>query len=151
MRLAGIVLTAAFVAGPISSAENSEELAIHMAYKAWVVAANAKDIEKWSIFLADDPYFLPADSPPLTGNKEVIDYYKRSFSDRWFSLECEQEKVEVSESSEMAWARGTCNATFTDPDGKKSSGTSRWFKVWVKQSDGSWRCRVNTWKYVGQP
>ena len=149
-RLAGICLTVALVTVSISNAADSEEQAIHEAYDAWVEAANEKDIKKWSTFLAEDPYFVPADSPPLASTEEIIDYYKRSFSDKWFSLNCEQQKVEVSESGEMAWARGICNATFTDPDGRKASGTSRWFKVWIKHSDGSWRARVNTWKYVDE-
>lgn len=151
VRLAEICLATAVVCGSISIAADSEEQNIHETYAAWVEAANDKDIEKWSTFLADDPYFVPPDSSPLTTTKEVIDYYKESFSDSWFSLDCAQEQVELSESGEMAWARGICNATFTGPDEKKTSGTSRWFKVWIKQSDGSWRGRVNTWKYVDHP
>lgn len=151
LNLVRICLAAAVIASSISNASESEEQAIHNAYSAWVEAANEKDIAKWSTFLADDPYFDPADSPPLTNAEEVTDYYKRSFSDVWFSLDCEQELVEVSESGEMAWARGTCNATFTGPDGNRASGSSRWFKVWVKHLDGSWRGRVNVWKYVNKP
>jgi ketosteroid isomerase-like protein len=98
----------------IVSSNLSEVQGIHETYNAWVEAANEKDIAKWSTFLADDPYFSPADS------------------------------------GEMAWARGICNATFTGTDGKKASGTSRWFKVWVRRSGGSWRGRVNTWKFVEQ-
>ena len=150
INLTGICLATAVIAGSVSIAADSEVQAIHETYNAWVEAANEKDIAKWSTFLADDPYFSPADSPPLTSTNAVIDYYKKSFSDPWFSLDCEQRQVEIAESGEMAWARGICNATFTGADGKKASGTSRWFKVWVKQSGGSWRGRVNTWKYVEQ-
>jgi uncharacterized protein (TIGR02246 family) len=146
-----ICLEEAIIASPISNAAESEEQAINDAYSAWVEAANEKDIAKWSKFLADDPYFVPADSPPLTGTKEVIDYYKRLFADFWFSLDCEQQKVEVTESGEMAWAHGICNATFTGPDGNKANSTSRWLKVWIKQSDGSWRGRVNEWQYTDKP
>ena len=149
--LAGIFLVTSVICGSVANAAGSEEQAIDETYIAWVQAANDKDIAKWSTFLADDPIFDPPDSPPLTSTKEVIDYYKKTFSDKWFSLECVQEQVELSESGEMAWARGFCNATFTGPDGQKATGTSRWFKVWMKQSDGSWRGRVNTWKYVDHP
>jgi ketosteroid isomerase-like protein len=151
IKLIGICLATTVITASFSNAEDSDEQAIHKAYNAWVEAANEKDIAKWSTFLAENPYFSPADSPPLTSTNEVTDYYKRSFSDPWFSLDCEQEEVEVSESGEMAWARGVCSATFTGPDGKKGTGTSRWFKVWTKESDGAWRGRVNTWKYVDQP
>jgi ketosteroid isomerase-like protein len=149
-RLAGIFIATVVIGGSISSAADPEVQSIHETYAAWVEAANDRDIAKWSAFLSDDPYFVPPDSPPLTSTTEVIDYYSKSFSDEWFSLDCVQEQVELSESGDMAWARGVCNATFTGPDGEKATGTSRWFKVWMKQPDGSWRGRVNTWQYVDQ-
>ena len=129
----------------------TDEQSIHETYKAWVEATNEKDIEKWSTFLAANPYFYPADSPPLANADEVISYYARSFADPRFSLDCKQEHVDVSASGEMAWSRGACKATFTGPDGSESTGKSRWLKVWIKQSDGSWRCRVNTWRSVNEP
>ena len=139
-----------FLISGISTAAESDEAAIYETYDAWVEATNRKDIEEWSTFLAMNPFFYPADSPPLTNSEEVIDYYARSFSDPGFSLDCRQEHVDVSESGRMAWSRGSCKATFTGPDGEKASGTSRWFKVWIKQSDESWRCRVNSWRSVDQ-
>jgi len=139
-----------FLMAGLSLAAESDERAVHETYKAWVEAANRKDIEDWSTFLAMNPYFFPADSTPLSNTEEIIDYYARSFSDPMFLLDCRQEHVEVSESGSMAWSRGSCNATFTGPDGEKANGTSRWFKVWIKQSDGSWRCRVNSWRNVDQ-
>jgi ketosteroid isomerase-like protein len=134
----------------MSAAADSDERAIRETYDDWVEATNRKDIEDWSTYLAMNPYFFPADSPPLTNTEEVIEYYARSFSDPWFSLDCQQEHVEISESGRMAWSRGSCIATFSGPDGEKARGASRWFKVWIKRSDGSWRCRVNSWRNVDQ-
>ena len=132
----------------VSIAADPEETSIQSTYESWVDTTNEKDIEKWSTFLADNPYFFPADSVPLTSTDDVIGYYRNLFADPWFSLDCKQEHVEVSGSGDMAWSRGKCNATFTGSDGEKASGASRWFKVWIKQSNGAWRCRVNIWKYV---
>jgi ketosteroid isomerase-like protein len=151
LNLARICLATVAFVGSLSTAADSKVQTIQQTYSAWVEAANEKDIAKWSRFLADDPYFSPADSPPLTSTNAVLDYYKKSFADPRFSLDCEQQEVEVAESGEMAWARGICNATFTGPDGENASGTSRWFKVWIKDADGSWRGRVNTWKYENLP
>ena len=131
-------------------AAESDEQSIQKTYRAWVGATNEKDIEKWSAFLATNPYFHPADSLPLASTDEVISYYARSFADPLFSLDCKQEYVDVSESGKMAWSRGKCKATFSGPDGKEASGGSRWLKVWIKQPDGTWRCRVNTWKNVDE-
>ena len=138
----------AFLFANISDAlaAETDEQSIHETYKAWVEATNEKDIEKWSTFLAASPYFHPADSSPLESTDKIISYYARSFADPGFSLDCEQEHVDVSASGEMAWSRGKCKATFTGPDDNEASGTSRWLKVWIRQSDGSWRCRVNTWR-----
>ena len=135
------------LAAPGFSAETDEER-IENIYKAWVQAANRKDLERWSAFLAPDAYFSPADSTPLTTAGEILDYYRKSFADPEFSLDCQQQEVHVAESGEMAWSRGICRATFTNPEGRKDSGMSRWFKVWVKGRDGSWLGRVNAWKYV---
>ena len=117
-----------------SAATESDEQAILDTYRAWVDATNEKDIQIWSGFLAAQPYFLPADSPPLSNAEEIIDYYTKTFSDPAFALDCRQEHVDVSDSGNMAWSRGTCNATFTGPDGQKAYGKSRWFKVWIKRS-----------------
>jgi ketosteroid isomerase-like protein len=132
-------------------AADADEQAIQKTYIAWVKAANDKDIAKWSFFLADNPYFLPPDAALLTSKQAVIDYYEIAFSDSRFSLDCEQQKVEISESGEMAWALGICKATFTGADNEAASGTSRWFKVWIKQADGSWKGRVNSWKFEDTP
>jgi ketosteroid isomerase-like protein len=146
ITLGAACLAVSFTACSTEPAAETDEQSIHKAYTAWVEATNEKDIEKWSAFLAPGPYFHPADSSPLVNTEEIISYYERSFADQRFSIDCRQEYVDVSASGEMAWSRGQCTATFTGPDGNQATGKSRWFKVWIKQSDGSWRCRVNTWR-----
>ena len=140
-------LFALFLAVSSADAADSDVQAIEKTYVAWLEVTNEKDITKWSSFLAKDPYFSPADAPPLTNRQAVLAYYEKSFSDPKFSLDCEQLDVHVSQSRDMAWSRGLCEATFTGPDDKKGSGSSRWLKVWTKYPDGSWKCRVNSWKF----
>jgi ketosteroid isomerase-like protein len=140
-------LATLFLAVSVSDAADSDAHAIERTYKAWVEATNEKDIAKWSSFLADDPYFSPADSTPLTSREAVLAYYEKSFSDPEFSLDCEQLEVHVSLSGDMAWSRGVCKATFTEPDGSRGSGSSQWLKVWTKYPDGTWKGRINTWKF----
>ena len=141
-------LVALFLAATAAEAADSDVQAIERTYKAWVEATNEKDITKWSSFLAKDPYFSPADAPPLTSREAILAYYEKSFSDPEFSLDCERLEVHVSQSGDMAWSRGVCKATYTGPDGNKASGSSRWLKVWTKYADGSWKGRINSWKFV---
>ena len=144
--LAVPILVLMLLAGSYTFAA-TDASAIDDTYKDWTRATAAKDIEWWSTFLDPDALFVPPASPPLATEEAILEYYRRAFADPNFSLDCEQQSVEVAESAEIAWGRGVCRATFTGPDGKKARGTSRWFKVWVKQPDGSWKCRINTWNY----
>jgi uncharacterized protein (TIGR02246 family) len=123
----------------------SHEQYINKAYQEWVKATNSKDIEKWSSFLAEDAIFHPPDHPALVGDKAIKDYYIGLFKDKLFSLKCKQESVEISKSEDLAWATGSCEATFTGPDGKAAHGKSKWVKVWVRLQNGEWRCKINSW------
>jgi uncharacterized protein (TIGR02246 family) len=123
---------------------------IEETYNAWVRAVNAKDIEWWSTYLAPNALFLPPGVQPLETEEAILEYYRQSFADPHFALDCQQLAVDVAQSGEMAWARGVCRVTFTSSDGQVANGNSRWLKVWLKQDDGSWKCRVNTWNYEGE-
>ena len=114
-------------------------------YEAWVRATNDRDLKTWASFLAPDAIFLPADSPALTDREAILAYYERLFADDSFSLDCEQEQVEVAESDDLAWASGRCEASFTGADGRIAHGSSVWVKVWKRQPSGAWRCAANSW------
>lgn len=130
-------------------AADSDEANIEKTYYAWVRATNDRDIVRWSTFLAPGAFFAPPGIMPLDSEEAILNFYRDSFADPEFSLDCELLAVDVAESRDMAWARGTCRATFTDSYGQRAKGTSRWFKIWLKQTDGSWKCRINTWNYEG--
>ncbi len=123
--------------------------AIDNAYRDWVDATNAKDLNLWASFLAPDPLFLPPNHPALRGEQAIRDFYARSFADDRFSLNCRQERVEVADAQDMAWSTGSCEATFTGPDGDVARGSSKWAKVWVRLSNGDWKCALNSWNSNG--
>ena len=133
-----------------ATASDADESVIENTYNAWVRATNAKDIEKWSTYLAPKAVFLPPGVQPLNTTEAILEYYRKTFADPHFALSCRQLGVDVAQSGEMAWARGVCRATFTNSDGQIANGKSRWLKVWLKQDDGSWKCRINTWNYGSQ-
>ena len=118
---------------------------IKNAYDEWVKSTNAKDIERWSGFLAPAAVFLPPGSPLLGSQEEIVAYYLQLFADPNFSLNCAQTFVEVAESRDLAWSRGTCRAKFTTADGGVGTGASKWTKVWIRLNNGQWKCKLNTW------
>jgi uncharacterized protein (TIGR02246 family) len=148
-KFAPIVLIVLLISGRIAfGASESDASIIEQNYNAWVQVTNARDLELWSSYLAPDASFMPPDAALLDTRDAILDYYRKAFADPHFSLDCQQLSVDVAQSRDMAWASGECKATFTGMDGEKASGTSRWFKVWLKQADGSWKCRVNTWDNI---
>jgi uncharacterized protein (TIGR02246 family) len=148
-KFAPIVLIVLLISGRIAfGASESDASIIEQNYNAWVQVTNARNLELWSSYLAPDASFMPPDAALLDTRDAILDYYRKAFADPHFSLDCQQLSVDVAQSRDMAWASGECKATFTGMDGEKASGTSRWFKVWLKQADGSWKCRVNTWDNI---
>jgi len=123
----------------------SHEEYIRKSYREWVIATNSRDIEKWSSFLAQEAIFHPPDQPALIGNKAIKDFYIELFKDKLFSLKCKLERVKVSKAEDFAWATGSCEATFTGSDGKLAQGKSKWAKVWVRLTNGDWKCKINSW------
>ena len=142
-----LIIGSLLLSHPVALAADKDESSIQNTYNAWVRATNAKDLERWSSYLAPNAIFLPPGVLPLETRKAILDFYRNSFADPEFALDCQQLTVDIAKAGDMAWARGVCQATFTDSEGEKANGTSRWFKVWLKQPDGSWKCRLNTWNY----
>jgi len=119
--------------------------AVLSAYNRWVETTNAKDIDQWSTFLAPEAVFFPSDGPALDSYEAIVSYYIKLFDDPNFTLNCAQSFVEVYESTDIAFARGTCEVTFSLPDGSIGRGSSKWAKVWVRMESGEWKCRLNAW------
>ncbi len=126
-------------------AQTSDQLAIEDAYHAWAEVTNAKDIERWVTFLTPDALFLPPDHEALGTYDAIRQYYLELFEDPHFTIKCEQISVEIAESGDIAWSTGKCSATFSDANSEKTHVDSKWAKVWARQADGGWKCRLNIW------
>ena len=143
------LITALVLISCCAAATANEEQLIKETYDEWVQVTNTKDIDRWWTFVAPAAVFTPPGEAVLQTEAAIRGFYEKLFADPNFSLDCKQLRVEIAESGDMAWARGICNFTLTDRNGEKGSGTSRWFKIWLKQTDGSWKCKVNTWNVGG--
>ena len=145
----GITLLLLFATGRAFAQQEVHREAIDNVYREWVDVTNAKDLNRWATFLAPDPLFLPPNHPPLRGELAIRDFYARLFADDRFSLNCRQEQVKVAEAQDMAWSTGSCEATFTGPDGHAARGSSKWAKVWLRLPNGDWKCTLSSWSMNG--
>jgi len=145
----GATLISLFAAGRALAQQELHRDAINDAYREWVDATNAKDLDRWATFLAPDPLFLPPDHDALRGEPAIRDFYELLFADNRFSLDCRQEQVTVAEAADMAWSTGSCEATFTGSDGDAARGSSKWAKVWRRLPNGDWKCALTSWSANG--
>ncbi len=129
----------------------ADEAAIHKAYAEWVQVTNAKDIQRWVSFAADDAIFFPANHPILTDKDAIQNFYSTLFADPNFTIACKQTGVAVSKAGDLAWSMGTCEVKVSDSRGNPVTDTSKWVKVWKKQPSGSWKCIINMWNSDGAP
>jgi ketosteroid isomerase-like protein len=123
----------------------ADKATIEKLYPAWVEAANTKDIETWTSFLAPDARFQPPNLPALKTHEEIRNFYGALFEDPRFALDCHQQQVEVAASGDIAWSRGSCDGSFTGQDGEAAYLKTKWLKVWQKQPNGEWKNLVNMW------
>lgn len=123
---------------------SSSEVLISKAYDEWVIATNKKDLENWASFLAPGAVFLPPNHPKLDKEEEIREFYSQLFEDDRFHLKCKQELVQVSESEDLAWSTGHCEATFSTESGI-GHDRSKWAKVWRRIPTGEWKCVLNSW------
>jgi uncharacterized protein (TIGR02246 family) len=138
-----IALAALFVAGCGESHTvnlSAEEVAIRKTDSAWLAATVAHDVDRTVPFWADDATILAPGMPAIVGKDAIRNYVAGAFATPGFSISWTTEKVEVSQSGDLAYSSGTDRISLTGPDGKPMTQENRGVAVWKKQPDGSWRC-----------
>lgn len=145
IRITSSVVVWVLLVVPAFGQSGPHEQAIGTAYREWVDATNAKDMERWASFLAPGAIFLPPNNAVLSDEKAIRDFYAELFTDERFFLECRQERVEIAVSEDFAWSTGHCEATFTGTEGEEAHDSSKWAKVWRRLPTGEWKCTLNSW------
>jgi ketosteroid isomerase-like protein len=120
-----------------SDARAGDEAALKKLDDEWSKAMESRDVEKTISYYSDDAMVMLPNIPALTG-KESIRSFWNSMLDRSFSGGWTATKVEVS--GNLAYVTG--NYEFKDSDGsdKPMADKGKYFAVWKKQADGSWKC-----------
>jgi uncharacterized protein (TIGR02246 family) len=119
---------------------SDEEEAIRRTDADWLAAAASHDLNRVLPFWADDATILAPGIPPIVGKEPIRKYVTESFATPGFSITWKTEKVEVSQSGDLAYSTGTDRICLNGPDGKSLTEEGRGVTIWKKQTDGSWRC-----------
>ena len=119
---------------------STEEAAIRRTDAGWLAAASAHDLDRILPFWADDATILAPGTPAIVGKDAIRKYVSSSFATPGFSITWTTEKVEVSQSGDLAYSSGTDRISLNTPDGKSVTEENRAVAIWKKQPDGSWKC-----------
>ena len=129
----------------ITEDHSSEAAAIIKADSAWDRASEAKSVEGWLSFYADDAIMMPPGEQVCKDKVSREASIKNMFATPGVSLRFQSTKVEVSRMGDLGYAAGVYQWGSKDAKGKDYHEKGKYCETWKKQSDGNWKCIVDIW------
>jgi len=102
-------------------------------------AAEAKDLDRYVSYYADDAVLFWPGAPMVTGRAAIRQFMQVFLSMPASSLSFETSRVEVSRAGDLAYSYGTNKVTLVDPNGKRMKDWGKYLTVYRKQPDGTWK------------
>ena len=115
----------------------TEEAAIRQTDANWLAASSAHDLERVLPFWSDDATILAPGLPPIVGKEAIRKYVSGAFATPGFSITWKTDKIEISQSGDMAYSSGTDRISMNTRDGKSVTAENIGVAIWKKQPDGS--------------
>ena len=135
-----------------ASARRAEAVAaVRAADSALQRAVATRDAERTAAFYAEDAALLPVAEPAITGRAAIRAEWVKLFAIPGFTNVARLVQVEVSESGDLAYTRGTYASGLTAPDGKPVTERGKWVSIWRRQADGAWRVVVDIYNTDALP
>ena len=125
---------------PAPSAEShaKDEQAVKDTDAQWAKTAGAHDVDGTVAYYTDDAVLLPPNGPRVTG-KQAIRAAWTALIAPGVVLTWSAEKVEVSQSGDLAYIVGSYEDSSKDAKGKPATDKGKTLEVFKKQADGSWK------------
>lgn len=112
---------------------------------AWQKDLNSKDLDKSMSYFADDVVGLYAGAPTLQGKDALKRMFAPALADPNFSVSTASTRVDAAKGGDLVYSIGTYTTTTTDSKTKKPvTDKGKYFEVWKKQADGSWKVAVDS-------
>jgi ketosteroid isomerase-like protein len=117
----------------------ADESAVREADEAYSKAFEAKDVEAYVGFLADDALEMPPNAPLVTGKEAIRKSASEIMATPGPVVGWHPTKVEASRGGDLAYSMGTYQRTMNDAKGKPVTDRGKYLTVWKKQVDGKWK------------
>ena len=124
--------------------------AIEASVAEWLAAWNAADSATLSSLYTDDAILMPPDGPNIQGREPVGQFWQDNFDEFTGQQTATAEEVRVL--GDMAFARGTYQVVRTPKaGGEEEERSGKFFDLYERQLDGSWKLSRHTWNRPVQP
>ncbi len=105
-------------------------------HSEWLTAFAEKDIEGAMVFFAPEAVLMPAHAPAVVGKEAIQEWFESWLPNPAISSVFSPDEIEVADSGDLAYDRGTFRFTMDTPDGLvRDSG--KYVIVW-KKIHGKW-------------
>ena len=123
----------------------ADEAAVRKTDADWVKAAQTKQVDAWVAFYGDDAVVLPPNDKTADSKESIRKVVGDLLALPGLSANWQMTKVEVARSGDIAYGWGTYELAWNDAKGKPVTDRGKLVEIWKKQSDGGWKCIVDTW------
>jgi ketosteroid isomerase-like protein len=121
------------------------EAAIRKSDAEWAAAAKTASVDAWMAFYSADAVLMAPDVQ-ITSDHDLIRQTVTSLlALPHLSIEWHPIKVEVAASGDLAYLIGAYGLRYDDARGARISDQGKLLEIWRKQTDGGWKCIVDTW------
>jgi len=102
-------------------------------------ALAAKDVRRMASLYAENAALFYADSPMVAGRDAIRETWKSILARPNFTMSTVLLRVEVSDSGDLGFTRGSYSTTMNDANGTPVTDMGEYGVVYRKQPDGSWK------------
>jgi ketosteroid isomerase-like protein len=152
--LAFLAVTSSFAFRPCLSAISGGEIAaaeaaIREADAEWAAAARTASVEAWMAFYAAEAVVMAPNVQIASDHEHVRQAVAELLALPHLSIAWHPIKVEVARSDDLAYLIGAYELGYDDGRGSRISDRGKLLEIWRRQSDGGWKCIVDTWNSDG--
>ncbi len=123
--------------------------AVRNADAVWAQAAGTGNVDAWMAFYARDAIVLLPDEPLASGTERIRSLVTRLLQRSHLSITWHPVRLEMAESLDLAYVNAAYELRFDDARGRSVADRGQHTELWRLQTDGTWRCIVDTWNPDG--
>ena len=125
-------------AAPVDTRKAAED-AINATSEQFAKAIDSKDLDKVLSYYTDDAVlFVPA-GPAAVGKDALRKTWQGFLAGPASKIDVSGITIDVAESGDLAYERGSFTSTSEDAKGKTVTSTGKLVDIWKKQADGTWK------------